>query len=359
MPADAPVLILAEDAALLDDLLRLCAAAAVAPECVGLERARASWMRAPAVIVDARLAPSLAELALPRRERVVVVRRAEPGDAAASAPDEIWRPALALGAQSVVTVPTEQDTLSALLADLVDGAGRGLTVGVVPGVGGAGASTIAAALGLAAVRAGRDALLVDADPLGGGLELLLGCESLDGLRWADLAGTRGRVSAQALRSALPHSTGLPVLSGRGHGAGWPDAATMRMILTAAGRAADLLVVDLPRCLHGAAAEALACCDVLLVVVPGEVRSVAAARALLRAVRDLSGRTLAVVRRSTGSALLPESVADVLGVPLAAVVSRQRGLARTLDDGLGPPRRGALDRAGRELLGLLLPQERAA
>ena len=68
-------------------------------------------------------------------------------------------------------------------------------------------------------RCGRPArastLLVDLDPLGGGLDLLLGAERLAGLRWPDLAGARGRLGGGMLRDALPRLDGLSLLSWAG------------------------------------------------------------------------------------------------------------------------------------------------
>ena len=65
---------------------------------------------------------------------------------------------------------------------------------VVGGRGGAGASVFAVATAVRAARSGERALLVDCDPLGGGVDLVLGAEDLDGLRWPEVgtgAGTSG------------------------------------------------------------------------------------------------------------------------------------------------------------------------
>ena len=51
---------------------------------------------------------------------------------------------------------------------------------------------------------------------------------------------------------------------------------MRSVVAAAARMSDLVVVDLPRHVDEAAAEALAVATVTLLVVPAEVRAVAAA-----------------------------------------------------------------------------------
>ena len=67
---------------------------------------------------------------------------------------------------------------------------RGEVVAVIGGCGGAGASLFAVAL----AQAATDALLVDLDPWGGGIDLLVGGEATPGLRWPDLALQGGRLN---------------------------------------------------------------------------------------------------------------------------------------------------------------------
>ena len=45
--------------------------------------------------------------------------------------------------------------------------------------------------------------MVDADPVGGGIDLVVGAEHAPGVRWPELAGTSGRLSAASLSDALP------------------------------------------------------------------------------------------------------------------------------------------------------------
>ena len=71
---------------------------------------------------------------------------------------------------------------------------------------------------------GITALAVDADPWGGGLDLLLGCADMPGLRWGDLALRGGHVPSDALVAALPGRAGaVAVLSAGGAVAGTSDA----------------------------------------------------------------------------------------------------------------------------------------
>lgn len=119
-------------------------------------------------------------------------------------------------------------------------------------------------------------MLVDGDPLGGGLDVLLGGEQAEGRRWPDFAASKGRVVSGALEESLPRLHDLRVLSwDRGDSVVIRPEA-MRSVLAAARRGGGVVVVDLPRRVDEAVAEALAQLDVGLLVVPGELRAVAAA-----------------------------------------------------------------------------------
>ena len=129
---------------------------------------------------------------LPRRGRVILVSRTEPQASE-------WEAAIAVGAQRVMTLPADEGDLVAALSEAAesrrDDGRRGAVVAVMAGRGGAGASLFATAL----AQTASDALLIDADPWGGGIDLVLGSESEPGLRWPDLA-LRAR-QARRLRAA--------------------------------------------------------------------------------------------------------------------------------------------------------------
>lgn len=357
-PARAVPLVLTGDAELRTDLLRLCAAAGVTPDLTqdggpdwsdGPGSVRRRWRSASCVLVGGDVATALAAEGLPRREDVVLVsRQAETS--------LLWKAAVTLGAAKVVTLPEGQNWLVPWLSDMAEGGRAALVIGVVGARGGAGASTFASALAVRAARR-RRACLIDTDPLGGGVELVLGSEDCEGLRWADVAVTHGHVGAAAFRAALPEHREVTVLSwGRGP-ASPVSAATMRTMLVAAGRSFDVVVIDLPRQPDVAAVEALTACDHLLVVATTDVRSVAAA-SVLPAVE--AGHDVRLVVR-TGGAVgpVPESMAASLGITLAGVVPTRRSLARTIDIGLGPPRRGPLAARCDEILDALLSERHVA
>ena len=97
-----------------------------------------------------------------------------------------------------------------VLTDAGDGAAsRGVAIGVIGGSGGAGATVFASALALT-LGADRATLLVDADPLGAGIDRVLGMESLDGIRWDALPPhDRSAQRAVVARGAAAPRTGSP------------------------------------------------------------------------------------------------------------------------------------------------------
>ncbi|GAA3394023.1 septum site-determining protein Ssd [Streptomyces roseoviridis] len=313
---------------LLDDLLRLCAAAGAEPEVHHtVPEHRAAWTDPPLVLVGDDAAARCRGAT--RRPGVLLVGR-EPDDPA------LWRHAVEIGAESVLILPDAEGRLVDLIADAVEGAdGQALTVGVIGGRGGAGASTLACALALAAARTGRRTLLVDGDPLGGGLDVLLGGERAEGRRWPDFAASKGRVAGGALEESLPSVRGLRVLSwDRGDSVLVPPEA-MRSVLAAARRRDGVVVVDLPRTIDGAATEALAQLDLGLLLVPGELRAVAAAQRVACAVGMVLADLRAVVRGPYAPGLDERWIADALRLPLAGELPYEPGLGAAGDGGSPP------------------------
>jgi secretion/DNA translocation related CpaE-like protein len=230
--AQRPVMMVAPGA-LADEVVRLAAAAGCEPDRVtDPEGLRERWTTAP-LLLDVQAAMTSANAGLPRRAGVVIV---------SAAPDpEVWRCAVAVGAEQVAVLPDAEAWLVGALADAVESRpDPGRVLAVLGGRGGAGASVFATAVAVAVVRLGRQALLVDCDALGGGLDLALGAEETDGLRWPGLALGGGRVRAAALHAALPtprlgHRGGLTGLSCDRDSPG-PDGAAVHTVCGAGRRA---------------------------------------------------------------------------------------------------------------------------
>lgn len=295
-----------------------------------------------------------------RRERVVLLDTVHGGE-------EVWRAAVAVGAEDVLELPRDRQVLLhhlAVVAEL-DGGRSGRTVAVTGARGGVGASSLAAALALRAAGTGP-ALLVDGDPWGGGVDLLVGLERAGGFRWPDLAGARGTVRAALLRNGLPRAGALGVLSwDRGAPVAPLPAEAVGAVLGAGRRSHDAVVVDLARRDDAATLAALAASDVLLLLVPAEVRAVAAAARRLEAVAGaVADVRLVVLRgagggRAAGSGLPVAAVVDALGAPLAATAVPEAGLAAAAERGElpGSRHRGALARCCEQLDPVLAPVPR--
>ncbi|WP_199825148.1 septum site-determining protein Ssd [Streptomyces maremycinicus] len=321
-------LIVTEDAMLLDDLLRLCAAAGATPEVHhSVPERRGSWESAPLVLVGDDAARRVRGAA--RRRGVVLVGRDQddPG---------VWQRAVEIGADHVLMLPDGEQWLVDRIADVAEGVGRpALTVGVIGGRGGAGASTLACALAVTSAREGLRTLLVDADPLGGGLDVLLGGESTEGLRWPAFAASRGRVGGSALEESLPRLHSLRVLSWDRGDCVTIAPSAVRAVLAAARRRGGTVVVDLPRRIDDGVAEILAQLDLGLLVVPAELRAVAAGRRVASAVGMVLRDLRVAVRGPFGPGLDDSEVARLLGLPLVGEVPVESGLLRP-DGGKAPP-----------------------
>jgi secretion/DNA translocation related CpaE-like protein len=328
-------------------LHRLCAAAglslAVCPDAP-----TAAWRSAVVVLVATDCADAVARL--PRRPAVLLLAGA--GDGAG---DDVatWRAAARVGAEDVLCPGVDDRALLERLTRAAEAGGpAGRQVAVVPGSAGAGASTTAVAVALVVAAAGP-ATLVDLDPRGGGLDLLLGMEHADGARWPQLAATRGVVRAAALDAALPRRGALRVVSaGREDGAELP-AAAVDSVLDAARRLGPV-VVDLPPAATPSGEAALRGCDASVLVVRAEVRAVAAAAVVLSALTGLPASPLLAVRVSRRDRIGPADVARALGMEPAAVIATDAGVPVAGDRGelARVLARGRVGSAGEELARLL-------
>lgn len=219
-------------------------------------------------------------------------------------------------------------------------------IGVMGACGGAGASSMAAALARARVRA-QDTALVDLADSAGGLDVLLGVEELPGVRWADLGAARGEVSGQELAGLLPTWGDVAVLSTDRSRPTAVSEQSRDLVLAAAGQVANL-VIDVGGSNLDVAAGF---CDQVFIVVPRQVRAVAGAQALIARLveADLAPRRIAlIVRGPAPGGLDPLQVERVLETPLATHLGVDRGLAAAVERGVGPQGR-RLDRGARRAL----------
>jgi secretion/DNA translocation related CpaE-like protein len=329
----AAVLLVTADPALLSAVPRLSALAGVRCD---VERdsaaVTAAWRDSLVVLVGSDVAPALAAAGLPRRDRVLVLTVGPPavGD---------WQAAVGLGATRLLQLPDDDVALvEQLRSDPTPHGSASRVIGVVGGRGGAGASTLAAALAITAARSGP-ALLLDGDPLGGGLDVLVGAETVPGVRWNDLASTRGGLDAQAFAGAICDVHGMGLLSWGRTGPGALEPEAVQAVLVAARRAFTTVVIDLPRS-PGRLTDCLfAAIETSVVVVPADVRSVASTAALMSAVGRRLVAPQLVVRDPGGSRLPAKDVAASLGLPLTTTLRSEAAVQDAAERGEPPIRRG--------------------
>jgi secretion/DNA translocation related CpaE-like protein len=250
----------------------------------------------------------------------------------------------AVGAEQIVRFPDGAGWLTDRLAAVaqrpaVTVTSRGRILAVLGGRGGAGASVLAAGLAITAGNVGLRSLLVDADPLGGGADLILGWEDVAGLRWPALAATSGAIDPPALVSALPSRGDVAVLScDRDQPAGLSQDA-MAAALDAGSRGRDLVVADLPRSLDAAAVLALRAADRVLLVVPAELRACVAAARVAATVTPHTDELRLIVRGPAPGRLRTRQIARSLGLPVAGTLRAEADLPRRLEQGSPPAGNG--------------------
>lgn len=259
---------------------------------------------------------------------------------------DLWRQAARLEAARVAVLPAASGWLAEYLGRRRD-TGSGFVLGVVGGSGGAGASTLSCWLAQEAAERRIETLLVDGDACGGGLDASLGSTEVPGVRWPDLVDVRGTLNPVQLASALPQVSGFALLAGgsgedeageaeagTGHpsarsGTETPAEESIRAVMDAARAAFDLTIVDCARHLSG---QLLLSCDALLVVVPGRLRPVLAARSLSRNLGTAVPKA-AVVRGPLGDGMDDARAADAAGLSLAGYLPAARRLEHAEARGL--------------------------
>lgn len=345
MSAGQPMLV-SGDVVVVDDILRLAAAHGVEVQVVpDADGARMGWGSSPLVLVGSDCADAVAGLRLARRGGIVLVTCAPGG--------EDWKSAVAVGAEHVVVLPEGERWLIDRLADCGDGASReGAVLALIGSGGGAGASTLAATLALVTAARALRVLLIDTDPWAGGLDVLLGIEDSRGIRWPDLAGSRGRLRPVVLAEGLPQARGVFVLTGaRAPGMQELGHAVLDPVLDAGIRGFDLVVVDLPRHPTEAVDCVAARAPRTLIVTTPHVRSVAAVGQLEARLRS-TGSQLGVVMRGARRGVSMDAIRSALPVPIVGRVPFHQRLSVRADEGEPPSVHDAYGRACQGLLATL-------
>lgn len=337
------------DESLLDDLLKLAAAADCQLDSVpDAAAARHCWSTAPLILLDQKAVAECITEAMPTRDAIVVVTT-DPE------PPELWKQAMEIGAERVITLPGAQPWLISALADALEGpaSNTGKVLAVLGARGGAGASVFTVAVGLTAMKSGDNTLVVDCDPRGGGLDVVLGAESDEGSRWPDLQLSAGRIAATSLHNALPTrrkgNARLSLLSGARKGES-PAPDAVAAIIEAGRRAGEIVVCDVPRQLDAASWSAIDRADLTIIITPAELRATITAKQLAR---ELSTRGITprlIVRGPSPGGLRADEIAATTGLPLLTTMRPEPQLAQSLERGdFNPRARGPLTQAAKTTL----------
>jgi secretion/DNA translocation related CpaE-like protein len=331
-------LVCTTDDGLLDVLLDWCSAVGSVPEVVrDASMARRAWRLAPWILVGDDLAASIAADRPAKRGQVFVV--VGPGR------PKPWDAALAVGAEDVVDAGDSTRGLEVLTA-AADGSGEASLVAVVGGAGGAGASCLAVGIAFEASRRGQRVLLVDGDPMAGGLDVLLGIEHVGGLRWPDIGARDGPMTAHALSDALPEVEGVRVLSCGRDGAA--SETPVAGVLAAAMRGFDLVVCDVARQVDARGLEMVTRSVLTVVVVPADVRGVSGAQVVLRRLRQVSS-AISLVTSARRPGLSARAIEEALETPVISRMRLDPHLRAAIDQGGGPHGSAALRRAAAPVL----------
>ena len=132
MAPTAGILVLVDDRALHPAIDRVVAAAGLKVVRAGAPSSRRVWAGAAAILLDGEAALRCVQLGMPRRARVLLVCSEQPGSSE-------WQAAVAVGAQQLVILPTQERDLLSALTEAADATGDGVARGGRGAASGAGA----------------------------------------------------------------------------------------------------------------------------------------------------------------------------------------------------------------------------
>ena len=185
----------------------------------------------------------------------------------------------------------------------------GSVITVSGAVGGVGTSTLAYAI---ASQLPQSAVLIDAQPSGTPIELLIGGESEPGTRWHQIHVATPDIDPETVLAALPSWNGLRFLSANVHGTAHQPA--LSHLVDALRRRCELVVVDVD-----ARSDLIDVIqpDLRLLAVPNTIYGLGAAVAAVHADTEI------VVMRSHLEDFRPEEIGKYIGNPIHGPVEIER------------------------------------
>lgn len=211
---------------------------------------------------------------------------------------------------------------------------QSLCVGLIPAIGGAGASTIASALSVHARADFNSVVLIDLDRSSAGLDIVCGAEDVEGLRWDDIKTTAGTIRGEDLQRALPIHDGVHLLSWKRDAHSLVQQTSCPEVIAQLSSVFDLMVLD-----YGSREafdeQLLRPLDLAIVTVPNTVRGCASAARRIAELGIYGVKTGIAVREVPGSHLKPLEVSESLGVPLLTRVATDARVVEQIEQGMGP------------------------
>lgn len=232
--------------------------------------------------------------------------------------------------------------------------GQGRLFGVQGLSGGVGASVLTAAAATRSALRGS-VLVVDTDPWGAGVDVLLGMERVPGWRWPDLEMLRGEPDVAAVISELPAQGSITSL-------GWGRRPHRRgprgpwAVVSRLSERFDVTVIDLPRPGSDHLFDWWSICDrTVLVAGAGLDQCVAA-----EATAGLIPRAAGIALRTSARLRVPgekRAVSQMMRLPVLCRIEDDEKVGAALLRGEAVGSSGVLARRADELLTALREQRR--
>lgn len=245
---------------------------------------------------------------------------------------DTWQLAVTYKAAHVAVLPEGQTWIVDHFA--APAINRALTVGVIPAIGGAGASTIASALAVHAKVNFRTVMLVDLDRQSAGLDIVCGAEDITGMRWDEIGNIPGKLRGDDILRAVPVHDGVHIMSWERDSPNQALVIPCVDVLQQLSGVTDLLVLD-----FGASEvfddELVKQLDVAIVVVPNTIRGCASAARRIAVLQNHAVNCSLVVREVSGSHLNANEVSDSLQIPLLVRLPTEHRVVEQIEQGMGP------------------------
>jgi secretion/DNA translocation related CpaE-like protein len=281
------------------------------------EDVRELWRRSSFVLIGSDMVEQVSTWGLPRREQVFLV-------GSQGSQEVLCRWSAPLAA-SIIRLPEGAPWLSRVISGVTSENRQATVVAVRSGAGGVGVSTLCVGLALGGAAQAKKVALIDADPYGGGVDLLMGAENNPGWRWDKLRNAVGQIAD--ISSMLPRSDSVTLVSMERKNPSPIPPQAFEAVVDCLARSHHLVIID-----AGRVGIPLDTVSKSVVVTTKSVRALAATRLV---VEENICRESGLVVRQLGGSLHAREASRALGLPLIGVIPQWSDLPRLADRGIPP------------------------